>query len=228
MPLITLTFQLFCAALLVFVPTTTVFSQPSALAILGSSTAAGTGASQPNQSWAALLQSWLVSTKNTTVVNLAEPGALTSSATCPPNGTAQFVTPSKKSMSQALKQGATKIILSFPSNDTTHGLNAEQTVKNILDLRQCAKKNNALVAVMSSLPRSGLTEQQNITINQIDSMLSKEFGSCFIQVRSALADNSQLSAKREYALGDGVHFNDAGHKAIFNLVKTFIERGQCF
>jgi acyl-CoA thioesterase I len=220
--------QLAGLILLVVAPISSVLSQPNALAILGSSTAAGTGATQPHQSWASLLQTWLISHHNTSVINLAEPGALTHTALCASYFTPLSQYPRRKNMTLALRQGASKFIIAFPSNDTTHGINAEQTIKNILDLRQCAKNNNARIAVMSSLPRSGLSDQQNTIIQQIDATLLKEFGACFIQSRTALADKDNINAKREYSAGDGVHFNDAGHQALFYVVKNFIEKGECF
>ena len=84
------------------------------------------------------------------------------------------------------------------------------------------------MAVMSSLPRDGLTKQQNATIAQIDATMRKEFGSCFINVKSSLADTDHESIRHDVSAGDGVHFNDAGHAIIFSIVKRFMESGKCF
>ena len=201
------------------------------LAILGSSTAAGTGASQPSRSWVGMLQAWLTQTKGESVNNLATPGILSTSALCPQHANSnlsELISPTRN-IDRALKLGATRFILTFPSNDTTNGMPAEQTISNFLDMRQCAQSNDkARVAVMSSLPRSGLTKQQNAAITHIDIALRKEFGNCFINVRSALADASNENPRHDLSAGDGVHFNDAGHAVIFSIVKRFMESGQCF
>ncbi|MEN9982778.1 MAG: hypothetical protein RI918_747 [Pseudomonadota bacterium] len=208
-----------------------VYAESTNLAILGSSTAAGTGASQAGNSWVGLLQTWLMRTKDEKIINLATPGILSSSALCTQAASSnlmELISPTRN-IDKALKLGANHLILAFPSNDTTNGMPAEQTINNFLDMRQCAQSNDKVrVAVMSSLPRSGLSKKQNATIAQIDAALQKEFGHCFISVRSALADSSNENPRRDLSAGDGVHFNDAGHAVIFTTVKRFMESGKCF
>ncbi len=201
------------------------------LAVLGSSTAAGTGASQASRSWVGLLQTWLSKTKQESVINFATPGILSTSALCTQqvnSNLSELIAPTRN-VDRALKLGATRFILAFPSNDTTNGMSAQQTISNFLNMRQCAQSSDkAQVAVMSSLPRDGLNKQQNATIAQIDAAMLKEFGNCFINVRSALADNDHESIRPDLSAGDGVHFNNAGHAIIFGIVKRFMESGKCF
>jgi lysophospholipase L1-like esterase len=217
--------------LLLVAMTNRAYAEIKNLAVLGSSTAAGTGASQPSRSWVGLLQTWLSKTKGESIINLATPGILSTSALCTQqvsSNIAELVSPTRN-VDRALKLGATRFILAFPSNDTTNGMSAEQTISNFIDMRQCAQSNDkAQVAVMSSLPRDGLTKQQNATIAQIDAAMLKEFGSCFINVRSALADTDRKSIRHDLSAGDGVHFNDTGHAVIFAAVKRFLESGKCF
>lgn len=207
------------------------YAETRHLAVLGSSTAAGTGASQVSRSWVGLLQTWLSKTQKESVINLATPGILSTSALCTQqvnSNLSELITPTRN-VDRALKLGATRVILAFPSNDTTNGMSAEQTISNFLDMRQCAQSNDKVrVAVMSSLPRDGLTKQQNATIAQIDAAIRKEFGACYINVRGALADSKLENIRHDLSAGDGVHFNDAGHDIIFNVVKRFMESGQCF
>ncbi|MEY4427173.1 MAG: hypothetical protein RL535_1471 [Pseudomonadota bacterium] len=206
-------------------------AETNTLAVLGSSTAAGTGASQASRSWVGLLQTWLTKSKAGTIINLATPGVLSTSALCTQqinSNISELISPTRN-IDRALKLGATRFILAFPSNDTTNGMTAEQTISNFLDMRQCAQSNDkALVAVMSSLPRDGLTKQQSATISQIDAALRKEFGGCYIDVKSALTDASNEHIRHDLSAGDGVHFNDAGHAIIFTAVKRFMESGKCF
>jgi acyl-CoA thioesterase I len=223
--------RLFVTVLLSTLLATGVCAETASLAVLGSSTAAGTGASHASNSWVGLLQTWLMRTKGEKIINLATPGILSSSALCNPEASSnlmELISPTRN-VDKALKLGANRLILAFPSNDTTNGMSAEQTISNFLDMRQCAQSNDkAQVAVMSSLPRDGLTKQQNATIAQIDAAMLKEFGSCFINVRSALADTDRKSIRHDLSAGDGVHFNDTGHAVIFAAVKRFLESGKCF
>jgi acyl-CoA thioesterase I len=208
-----------------------VYAETASIAVLGSSTAAGTGASQTSNSWVGLLQTWLMRTKGEKIINLATPGILSSSALCTQEASSnlmELISPTRN-IERALKLGASRLILAFPSNDTTNGLPAEQTINNFLEMRQCAQSSEKVqIAVMSSLPRSGLSKKQNITIAQIDAAMQKEFGQCFINVRSALADSTNENPRRDLSAGDGVHFNDAGHAIIFATVKRFMESGKCF
>jgi acyl-CoA thioesterase I len=221
----------FIAALLSTALANSVSAETANLAILGSSTAAGTGASHPSRSWVGLLQNWLVKTKGEKIINMATPGVLSTSALCTSETNSnllELISPSRN-VDRVLKLGATQLILTFPSNDTTNGMPAKQTINNFLSMRQCAQSNDRVrVAVMSSLPRSGLSKQQHMAIARIDLALRQEFGSCFINVRDALADVSNENPRRDLSAGDGVHFNDAGHAVIFNIVKRFMESHQCF
>ena len=223
--------RLLTIALFSAVVTNSVCAETTSLAVLGSSTAAGTGASQPGRSWVGLLQAWLAKTQGGNIVNLAAPGVLSTSALCTQQANSnisELIAPTRN-IDRALKLGATRFILAFPSNDTTNGMPAEQTIRNFLAMRQCAQSNDKVrVAVMSSLPRDGLTKPQNATIAHIDSAMRKEFGNCFINVRSALADEGNENIRHDFSAGDGVHFNDAGHTIIFNIVNRFLESGKCF
>jgi hypothetical protein len=95
----------------------------------------------------------LTQTKGESVINLATPGILSSSALCLQHANsnlAELISPTRN-IDRALKLGATQFILAFPSNDTTNGMSAEQTINNFLEMRQCAHFNDkARVAVMSS------------------------------------------------------------------------------
>jgi lysophospholipase L1-like esterase len=227
----TFTRKFLTAAMLIAAMANSVCAETTVLAVLGSSTAAGTGASQTSRSWVGMLQAWLAKTKGDSIINLAAPGVLSTSALCTQqvnSNITELISPTRN-IDRALKLGATHLILSFPSNDTTNGMSAEQTISNFLYMRQCAQSNDKVrVAVMSSLPRDGLTKQQNATIAQIDIAMRKEFENCYINVKSALADASNENIRHDLSAGDGVHFNDAGHAIIFSIVKRFMESGQCF
>jgi lysophospholipase L1-like esterase len=204
---------------------------PATLAVLGSSTAAGTGASETSRSWVGLLQAWLAQSRGLSVINLATPGVLTDSAVCATAMSAEFrqaIAP-VHNVRRALRLDARYLILSFPSNDATHGIPAQRTIAQLLNMQQCAQRTKGVkVAVMSSLPRSGLSPQENVAIAQVDAVMHNTFGACYIDVKHVLSDASGLNPRHDLSAGDGIHFNDAGHAVIFGVVKQFIEEGQCF
>lgn len=200
------------------------------LALVGSSTAAGVGASSPNSSWAGLLSSWQVQTGRGRILNLAEPGALTSTGLCVKDrlvNSAPARSP-RNSVETALALGSKRIILSFPSNDLVAGWPASRTLENVARMAACARAAGATIAVMSSLPRAHLTPAQLKTMAEINQALRKTYGACFLDVHTALADAGSIDARPEYSAGDGIHFNDEGHRVLYVQVRDFLESGRCF
>jgi acyl-CoA thioesterase I len=209
---------------------TQVAAAPPTLVVLGSSSAAGIGASNPSLSWVGRLRSWLHQTEGTTLENVAVPGALTSSALCTKNSTTtqkNVQTPAANTMDHAVATGTKRIILAFPSNDAVAGLSATDTLANIQQMVTCAQAAGAKVAIMSSLPRSGLTQDQRLTIKTVDTELQKLYRSCFVDVHDALTNEATLNVRTEYSAGDGIHFNDTGHAVIFRRVRLLMESRQC-
>jgi lysophospholipase L1-like esterase len=201
------------------------------LMILGSSTAAGTGASLPAKSWAGQLAVWLEQYKNAQTRNLAVSGSLTSAALCADQRTTAAIRDKVgpiKGADLAIASGATHAILSFPSNDTMAGMSAQQTVNNLLEIRRCLTDAGVKVAVLSTLPRSGLSDGQRQTMTRIDQELRRALGRCFLDVHSMLADTAGVEPARTLSAGDGVHFNDRGHAVIYSAVRRFLESGECF
>ncbi len=189
------------------------------MVVIGSSTAAGNGASAPNASWVGLLKPWLLNRRGWKVENFAVAGTLTSSAVCLATGSAT---------TRAISSGATHLIVSFPSNDATAGVTSAATLENWRDILQCAADKGVKVAVMSTIPRAGLTVEQVNNIDRVDKELKQTLGPCFIDVRNLLLDADGSSPKASLSAGDGVHFNDRGHLVIFNQVSIFLRSKQCF
>ncbi|MFM2084943.1 MAG: hypothetical protein RLY95_1761 [Pseudomonadota bacterium] len=189
------------------------------LVILGSSTAAGIGASSLETSWVGLFKKWAKEKRDWNVENLAAPGALTQEAAC--------TTPHSVTQ-KAFELGAKYIILSYPSNDAVAGVTPDQSIANIRSVIQCASAKGVKIILLSTLPRSGLTPQQRKILEQVDETLKTEVGGCFIDVKNQLSDASGLNPRLSFSAGDGIHFNDNGHAALFRLVRNFlIKNSKC-
>lgn len=191
---------------------------PQKIYVIGSSTAAGTGASRPEYSWVGLLKPWAIKNRSLMIENRSVPGLLTESVACA----------SQNSLAKkAIADGANYLVLSFPSNDATAGVDPELTIRQLKSVQQCASLKGIKVAVMSTLPRSGLSREQMLAIDHVDRAMRREFKQCFIDVRQELSQANGYEPRADFSAGDGVHFNDKGHYAIFNLVKNFINKKQC-
>lgn len=205
------------------------WSQINRLVVLGSSTAAGTGSSHVAKSWVGQLEVWLES-RGTFVVNLAVPGALTASAACIVKGKPNWrkqINP-QRNVERAIALGATHLILAFPSNDAIAGVPVTQTRDQLLGIRRCAARAGIKVAIMSTQPRAGVTPEQAQAIEEVDALMRRSFGKCYIDVNHILLKSGGQSDGSPIAAGDKVHYNDRGHAIIFGTVQKFIESGSCF
>lgn len=193
--------------------------------VMGSSTAAGAGASQ-GKSWVELLQSGV---KNQAIpfVNIAKGGTVTyhglSAAAIPQSG--RPLPDPAANIDQALSRNPALLILAYPTNDTALGYTVEETVNNLLSIRNQALANSVSVMLLSTQPRN-LPSAQLAPLPLIDERLAAIAGPCFVEVRRGLAAaNGQLAAL--YDAGDGVHPNDEGHRLIATRIQAVLDGGRC-
>ena len=198
---------------------------PGTWVVMGSSTAAGAGAT-PGNSWASKLQA-AYAERAVELVNLAVGGSTTyaglGAQSEPVSGRPQPNTAAN--VDAALAQGAKLLLVSYPSNDTALGYSVDETVANLLAIRDAARSHDVAVMILSTQPRA-LPVSQLAMLEQIDAQLSASVGSCFVAMREALAGpDSRLDPR--YDSGDGVHPNDAGHALIDEQVRAVVDSGRC-
>lgn len=171
--------------------------------IMGSSTAAGTGASTSAKSWAGLLQAGITA-NNLQVVNLAKSGATTYEglATSSPPVTDRPNPDVTANITATLAQSPKVLLLSYPTNDTANNYLVTETVTNLLAIRAAATAANVKVIVVSTQPRD-LSPAQLAQLVDIDTQMSAVVGACFVAVRTDLAGiDSKLNSS--YDSGDGI------------------------
>lgn len=198
---------------------------PGTWVVIGSSTAAGGGATA-GQAWAARLQAD-VSARGVMVTNLAMGGTTTyeglpvSAVPVPGRPLPLGAT----NIDAALSFSPELVFAAYPTNDTAFGYSVNETVTNLLAIRAFAQARGAPVIVLSTQPRN-LPDTQRALLAQIDAELAPVVGPCFVDVRGALAA-ANGSINPLYDAGDGVHVNDAGHAVIFAKVKAVLDGGAC-
>jgi acyl-CoA thioesterase-1 len=199
---------------------------PGTWVVMGSSTAAGVGASS-GRGWAALLAERATPLQVTTV-NLARAGALTPQAlpaATPPAADRPAPDPAIN-IDRALGLQPRLLVLSFPSNDAVAGYPAAETAAHLARLRELAQARAAATVLLSTQPRDGLTPAQRATLDETDRLGAATFGGCFVDVRAALSGTDHSIAPA-YAAGDGIHLNDAGHRLIADRLWAVLESGRC-
>ncbi|MDR6984052.1 lysophospholipase L1-like esterase [Rheinheimera pacifica] len=199
---------------------------PSDWVVLGSSSAAGAGATKPENSWAGLLRADEVSA-DAVWHNIAR-GGYTSyqalSESCKVD-VLRKQPDAEHNIDKALQLSADLVLLSFPSNDAALGYPAVETAANILLLRQQLADENIALLVLSAQPRNMAADKQQQLV-ELNRLLKPVLTDCFVDIYASLAAvDGGLSA--QYDFGDGVHLNDAGHQLVFDAIKQVLLSGKC-
>lgn len=188
--------------------------------VIGSSTAAGTGASSPAASWVGLLRSYLQSQDpEVQVVNLAVGGYTTYNVMptgyIPPTGRPQPVPANNITMALAYKPWL--IVVNLPSNDVTSGFTTAEIMANYAVIVAAAQAQNVPIWITTTQPRNLPAQAQRDQQLAIANLTMSTYGSYAIDVWNGLAatDGTILP---EFNAGDGIHLNDLGHAFIFGQV----------
>ena len=118
------------------------------------------------------------------------------------------------------------VVLSFPSNDAMAGIDASETINNLLLLRRIELDRGAVLLVTSSQPRDDADASQRATMQAVDAALAGKLGHCFVDVRSSLVGAAGGLAP-DVGAGDGVHLNARGHRRLFEQLLAAIISGRC-
>lgn len=209
-------------------PATLPTVSPGRWVVLGSSTAAGVGAT-PGAGWVDRLGTALAP-QQVGIVNLARSGLLTTQAlplgaAVPPGG---LPPDPAVNVERALAEQPRLLLFSFPTNDAAAGLTPQDSATHLQRLREAAARAPAPAAVMvlSSQPRDAFTAAQRMQLQVYDDLASQAFGACFVALREALSD-AQGRIAPAFTAGDGIHLNDAGHALVAERVLQRLRSGEC-
>ncbi|GAB3047510.1 SGNH/GDSL hydrolase family protein [Spirosoma pulveris] len=190
------------------------------MVIIGSSTAAGWGASDYQHAWAGLLTQQLT---NGRVVNLAK-GGYTSYHLLPTNAPHPANRPEAdtlRNLNAALKEKPTTLLISISSNDLIIGCSVEEIIANFNTIRSKALAAGvAHVIITTPLPRNYSAEVTANLLRQRDLVL-KTYGASAINIFDPLANEKNLT-KAELLSGDGIHPNDQGHALLFTIISGYL------
>lgn len=195
--------------------------------VMGSSSAAGAGASRYANSWAGQLtaQRNLLGYQ---LHNIAKGGATTFAALpeghslAYPEGSNRSVD-STMNISAALNRKPSLVVISFPSNDAVVGYTASRSLANFIAMSDALRAEGSAVLVLDTQPRSD--RNRNQVHLELSDKLREYFGPCFVPLYSELAQEEALNP--DFDLGDGVHLNNAGHNLIFNALVQRLNGGDC-
>lgn len=202
------------------------------IAVIGSSTAGGVGASSGDSAWVNLLETSLSRRAMTpvTTTNLAV-GGYTAYDLAPGSGM-------PGSIDDAIRDKPDLILIALAgSNDLDGTITTEFFVSQLVSLRETAKAAGIPTFFMGTLPKN-FTDLNRQLLIDFDRAMASEFSACwipgatkpyapcYIDVFESLADTSHGLAP-QYDSGDGQHPNDAGHAVLFQAVDAIVEPYVC-
>jgi lysophospholipase L1-like esterase len=193
---------------------------PCFIVVLGSSTAAGFGLSDPSTSWAQRYATYLTTTvPGSKLTNLAVSGYTTYQVQ--PTGTTNpagrpAVDPAHN-ITAALALHPDAIIVNLPSNDAAAGVPVADSMANLKTVASKATAAKVLIWVTTSQPRQ-LAPQGIALITGLRDQIEQQFGERALDFFMPLAapDSTPLAM---YNQGDGIHPNAEGHRLLFEQVR---------
>jgi lysophospholipase L1-like esterase len=193
---------------------------PCFIVVLGSSTAAGFGLSDPSTSWAQRYATYLATTvPGSKLTNLAVSGYTTYQVqpTGTTNPTGRPAVDPAHNITAALALHPDGIIVNLPSNDAAAGVPVADSMANLKTVASKATAAKVLIWVTTSQPRQ-LMPQGVALITGLRDQIEQQFGNRALDFFTPLAapDNTPLAM---YNQGDGIHPNAEGHRLLFEQVR---------
>lgn len=202
------------------------------ITILGSSTAAGNGATVSDSAWVYRLQaSFRKNTSDgvdTIIDNRAVPGyytynGLPTGYSLPANRTSYAPDPLRNVtyiLNDAVKPDI--VILSYPSNDVfLSSYDPKETMDNLRLMVQQLSAAGITCYVSSSQPRNDAVDAQRLILKQLVDSANVNFGNYAINFWDDLVTtDGQNRLKAEVNSGDGIHPNNLGHRLLFQQVQA--------
>lgn len=189
---------------------------------MGSSTAAGQGASSPSTSWVGRLQTHFRQNNSdgldTTVTSIAFSGQTTYHQM--PTGFVSSIpgrpAPDPNSnVTRALSLSPDVIIINLPTNDIANGYTKKECMDNFRLMYQAITAANVSCYITTSQPRS-LTTALKDSLKTLADSVRNNFALHSIDFWTDLVTTDGLNnIKPEVSVGDGIHINDLGHNYVF-------------
>ncbi len=190
------------------------------IVVLGSSTAAGAGASTKDSAWVWRYRQWLSDINPAyEVINLAV-GGYTSYHLQPSGYTAPSGRPEPDTLhniSTALSLNPSAVIINLPSNDAASNFTILEQSDNFERIAQEAAFSFVPIWVCTTQPRN-LTEAKQQNLITMRDWIRNRFADFTLDFWTdlALEDGSMNPV---FNAGDGVHLNDDGHALLFSRVR---------
>ena len=109
------------------------------------------------------------------------------------------------------------IIVNYPSN-SYDWLPLAQVMSCLQTIKDSANIKNIKCYITTTQPRDGFSPSERQKLKTLRDMILTQFGEFAIDFFTDIAQEPSLAIKTEYAIGDMVHLNPAGHTILKNKV----------
>ncbi len=190
------------------------------IVVLGSSTAAGTGPTDPRNAWVERYRAYLKQEfVNFELINLAVGGYTTyqvqATGYAPPQGRPAPVP--DHNISKALSSTPDAIIINLPGNDTASGFTQEEQMGNFTRVTDLATASGVLCWVTTTQPRNFADMAQRTLQMSVRDAIKAKYADHTLDFWTAFAQ-ADGKIKPMYDSGDGTHMNDAAHAILVEQV----------
>lgn len=185
--------------------------------VLGSSTAAGWGASTYDSCWVSRMQSsFNKDSMRVKVVNLGAPGYVTyhcmPSTFAPPNN--RPWSDVGRNITKALTYHPKLIIYNFPTNDIASNYSDIEILKNYEILVKLMKQEDVDFIITGTQPRNFNDIAQRQRLKNLNDLMEPIYDEHYVNYLSQLSSPS-FTILDKYSAGDGTHLNNKGHRIVF-------------
>ncbi|WP_352432878.1 SGNH/GDSL hydrolase family protein [Mucilaginibacter sp. PAMB04168] len=193
------------------------------IVIIGSSTAAGFGASVADSCWAGRLNAKLVRDKKPfKLINLGK-GGYTTFQLMQTGSSPASIRPkpdTNRNVTAALKYNPSLVIINLPTNDIALNFRDEEIISNYRNIiGQIAAKRIEFI-ITSTQPRNFQLLDQRKRIKILNDKVLAMFPGHVDDYLRKLSSPT-WSILKYYSAGDGIHLNNNGHRVIYQTLVDF-------
>lgn len=191
------------------------------IVVLGSSTAAGSGASSVELGWVGLYTDYLKQMDTRyDIINLAVGGYTTykilPTGTTVPSG---ITIDTDRNITKAISLNADGIIVNMPSNDSANNYPSTDQMTNYNAVKSAADAAGIPIWIANVQPRNFGTNTTGLAIQtEMVSLIPTTYPEIYIDFWNGIANTAGDNILSQYNSGDGIHLNNAGHYLLFQRV----------
>src|SRR6185312_3135916 len=197
-------------------------SRKYVIAVIGSSTAVGTGATPIDSSWVNLTKAYFKGLGDIdTIYNIALGGQTTypgmPTGFVPPAGRPSPDT--ARNITKALSFNPDVVLVNFPTNDAAADYTLKETMTNLRAIYAAAVAAGKIAFITTSQPRTSLSTSQKQLLKTMRDSVNVEFGNNSLNFYDPIVAADSFNINPIYNF-DGTHVNNAGHRVLFQVVKA--------